>query len=146
MLREFRDFIARGNVMDMAVGIIVGAAFTAIVKSLVADIINPIIGLVTGGVDFSNLFIVLGEGEYDSLAQAREAGAAVLAYGAFLTQVINFLIIAFVVFLLVRTVNRIREAAERAQAQEEAAPEPEAPKGPSELEVLLEIRDALKSR
>ena len=104
MLKEFRDFIARGNVMDMAVGIIVGAAFTAIVSSLVADIINPIIGLFTGGVDFTNNYFVLSGNvpETASLAAAREAGASVFAFGAFFMAVINFLIIAWVVFLLVK--------------------------------------------
>ena len=143
MLNEFKDFIAKGNVMDMAVGIIVGAAFTAIVKSMVGDLINPIIGLFTGGVDFTNNFVVLS-GEVAagaSLEAAREAGAAVFAYGAFLMAVINFLIIAFVVFMLVRYVNKVKEAA---QKEEEAAPVEEAPKGPSELDVLLEIRDSLK--
>ncbi|SDE06771.1 large conductance mechanosensitive channel protein MscL [Ruegeria marina] len=142
MLKEFKAFIARGNVMDMAVGIIIGAAFTAIVKSLVDDLINPIIGLFTGGADFTNNFVVLGgDGTaYDSLAAAREAGASVFAYGAFFMAVINFLIIAWVVFLLVKVVNRVKEVAVR----EEAAPEHTAPAGPSELDVLLEIRDALK--
>lgn len=143
MLKEFKDFIAKGNVMDMAVGIIVGAAFTAIVKSMVGDLINPIIGLFTGGVDFTNNFVVLS-GEVAagaSLEAAREAGAAVFAYGAFLMAVINFLIIAFVVFMLVRYVNKVKDAA---QKEEEAAPVEEAPKGPSELDVLLEIRDSLK--
>ncbi len=142
MLKEFKAFIAKGNVMDMAVGIIIGAAFTAIVKSLVDDLINPIIGLFTGGVDFTNNFVVLGgDGTaYDSLAAAREAGASVFAYGAFFMAVINFLIIAWVVFLLVKAVNRAKDAA----IKEEAAAEPAAPAGPSELDVLLEIRDALK--
>ena len=143
MLKEFRDFIARGNVMDMAVGIIIGAAFTAIVKSLVSDLINPVIGLFTGGLDFTNLFLVLGAGEFATLAEAREAGASVFAYGAFLMAVLNFLIIAWVVFLLVRAVNRVKEAAARA---EEPEAEPEAPKGPSEVELLTEIRDALVTR
>lgn len=140
MLKEFRDFISRGNVMDMAVGIIVGAAFTAIVTSLVADLINPIIGLIVGGLDFSSMYFVLsghvppGAG----LADARKVGA-VLAYGSFISAVINFLIIAFVVFLLVKAVNMIKEAAVKKEA-----PKPEAPKGPSEIDVLLEIRDALK--
>ena len=138
MLKEFKDFIAKGNVMDMAVGIIIGAAFTAIVTSLVADLINPIIGLITGGIDFSNLFVNLGDGEFTSLAAARDAGAAVFAYGAFLTAVINFLIIAFVVFLLVKMVNRVKDAATK---KEEASA---APAGLSELDVLLQIRDALK--
>lgn len=137
MFKEFKDFIARGNVVDLAVGIIIGAAFTAIVNSLVADLVNPIIGMITGGIDFSNLFFNLGEGDYASLAAAKEAGAPVLAYGAFITAVINFLIIAWVVFLIVKGVNRLKDATAR---KEEAA----AAAGPSELDVLLEIRDALK--
>jgi large conductance mechanosensitive channel len=144
MLKEFRDFIARGNVMDMAVGIIVGAAFTAIVKSLVDDLIQPFIGLFTGGVDFSNLFYTMGSGDYATLEAAREAGAATFAYGAFIMAIINFLIIAFVVFMLVRTINKIKDAAERKEA--EAAPEPAADPGPSELDILIEIRDSLKAR
>ncbi|MBC7157702.1 MAG: large conductance mechanosensitive channel protein MscL [Rhodobacteraceae bacterium] len=141
MLNEFKTFIARGNVMDMAVGIIVGAAFTAVVNSLVGDLINPIIGLLTGGIDFSNLFVNLGAGEFASLAAAREAGAPVFAYGAFLTAVINFLIVAWVVFLLVRSVNRLRAA--NAKTQEAAPP---TPRGPTQEELLIEIRDALKAR
>lgn len=140
MLKEFRAFIAKGNVMDMAVGIIIGAAFTAIVKSMVDDLINPIISLFIGGIDFTNWFFVLGSGEYATLAEAREAGAATFAYGSFLMAIVNFLIIAWVVFLLVRYVNKVKALAEK----EEAAPAPEAPKGPSEIDVLLEIRDALK--
>jgi large conductance mechanosensitive channel len=128
MLTEFKDFSAKGNVMDMAVGIIIGAAFTAIVKSMVVDLINP--------------FVVLsGEGNFASLTEAREAGASVFAYGAFIMAVINFLIIAFIVFMLVRYVNQVKEAAAK---EEEAASAPEEPKGPTELEVLLEIRDSLK--
>ncbi len=141
MIQEFKDFIAKGNVMDMAVGIIIGAAFTAIVASLVGDLINPIIGLVSGGVDFTNNYAVLG-GEVPegaSLEAAREAGASVFAYGAFIMAVINFLIIAWVVFMLVKMVNRVKDAA----AKEEEVAE-EAPAGPSELDVLLEIRDAMK--
>lgn len=141
MIQEFKNFIAKGNVMDMAVGIIIGAAFTAIVTSLVSDLLNPIIGLVLGGIDFTNMYAVLSGDVPDgsSLDAAREAGAAVFAYGAFLTAVINFLIVAFVVFLLVKAVNRIKEASETPQE-----PAPAAPSGPSELDVLLEIRDALK--
>lgn len=142
MLKEFKDFIARGNVMDMAVGIIIGAAFTAIVKSMVDDLINPFIGLFLGGVDFTNLYVVLSGdvAEGASLEAAREAGAAIFAYGSFIMAVINFLIIAFVVFMLVRQVNAIKEATKK--QEEEAAPA--APAGPSELDVLLEIRDSLK--
>ncbi len=142
MIQEFKDFIAKGNVMDMAVGIIIGAAFTAIVTSLVGDIINPIIGLVSGGVDFTNNYAVLG-GEVPagaSLEAAREAGASVFAYGSFIMAVINFLIIAFVVFMLVKMVNRVKAAAEK---PDDVAPE--VATGPSELDVLLEIRDSLKA-
>lgn len=140
MIKEFKDFIAKGNVMDMAVGIIIGAAFTAIVKSMVDDLINPIVGLFLGGVDFTNLYAVLSGdvAEGASLEAAREAGASVFAYGSFIMAVINFLIIAFVVFMLVKSVNRAKEAAIK---EEEAAPE--APKGPTSEELLAEIRDAL---
>ena len=128
MLSEFKAFIAKGNVMDMAVGIIIGAAFTAIVTSLVNDLINPIISLFTGGIDFSSLGVKLGDGEE----------AAVFAYGNFIMALINFLIIAWVVFMLVKMVNRIKEAS----AEEEAA-EPEADPGPNEVDLLTEIRDHL---
>ncbi len=141
MIKEFKDFIAKGNVMDMAVGIIIGAAFTAIVTSLVSDLINPIIGVVTGGIDFSNLFVNLGAGDYASLAAARDAGAPVFAYGAFITAIINFLIIAFVVFLLVKMVNRVKDAAMK---KEEAVPG--APAGPTQEELLTQIRDELRAR
>ncbi|SFE76362.1 large conductance mechanosensitive channel [Sulfitobacter brevis] len=140
MLQEFKDFIAKGNVMDLAVGIIIGAAFTAIVNSLVSDLINPIIGLVLGGVDFTSMYVVLS-GDVPSgagLDAARESGAAIFAYGAFITACINFLIIAFVVFMLVKFVNRIKSAAER---PDDVAPEVHT--GPSQLDVLLQIRDQL---
>ncbi|MBD3624726.1 MAG: large conductance mechanosensitive channel protein MscL [Rhodobacteraceae bacterium] len=138
MLKEFKDFIARGNVMDMAVGIIVGAAFTAIVTSMVNDLIQPIIGLILGGVDFSNYFITLDGGEYATLAVAEEAGAATFNYGKFITALINFLIIAFVVFLLVKGVNRVKEATAREEESEELAPA-----GPTTEQLLAEIRDLL---
>ena len=143
MFKEFQAFIAKGNVMDMAVGIIIGAAFTAIVQSMVKDLLNPILGLITGGLDFSNNFFVLsGDASYDSLTAARDAGAAVFAYGAFFSAVINFLIIAFVVFLLVRFVNKAKD---RLLAEEAPDTPAEAkPAGPTEIDVLLEIRDALK--
>jgi len=143
MIKEFKDFIAKGNVMDMAVGIIIGAAFTAIVSSLVADLINPLIGLFTGGVDFTNNYAVLSGdvAEGASLEAAREAGASVFAYGAFIMAVINFLIIAFVVFLLVRSVNKVKAAAETPEE-----PAEEAPAGPTAEDLLAEIRDALKAR
>ncbi len=139
MIQEFRDFIAKGNVMDMAVGIIVGAAFTAIVTSLVGDIINPIIALFTGGIDFSGWFYSLDGEVYPSLTTAMTAGAPVFAIGKFIMAVINFLIVAFVVFMLVKMVNRIKSAAER---PDDVAPEVKT--GPSELDVLLEIRDSLR--
>ncbi len=135
MLKEFKAFIARGNVMDMAVGIIIGAAFTAIVGSLVSDLVNPIISLFLGGIDFSGLYVLLGSGDYGSIAQAEEAGAAVFAYGRFIMAVVNFLIIAFVVFMLVKAVNATKKKEE---------PAPAAPKGPTAEELLAEIRDALK--
>ncbi len=143
MLNEFKDFIAKGNVMDMAVGIIIGAAFTAIVASLVGDLINPIIGLFMGGVDFSNNYAVLSGdvAEGASLTAARETGASVFAYGSFIMAIINFLIIAWVVFMLVKTVNRVKEAAEK---DDEIAPE--VVTGPSEKDLLMEIRDALQTR
>lgn len=140
MIQEFKDFIAKGNVMDMAVGIIIGAAFTAIVTSLVGDIINPIIGLITGGTDFSSHYVVLKGNVPDgaTLQQARDAGAAVFAWGSFVSAIINFLIIAFVVFLLVKMVNRVKDAAVKKPAAVAA------PAGPTELEVLMQIRDQLK--
>ncbi|MBL3701102.1 large conductance mechanosensitive channel protein MscL [Sulfitobacter sp. BDSS02] len=143
MIQEFKDFIAKGNVMDMAVGIIIGAAFTAIVSSLVADIINPFIGLFTGGFDFTDKYIVLGGNvpEGASLAAARESGASIFAYGSFLMAVLNFLIIAWVVFLLVKMVNRVKSLAEK---PDEVAPEVHT--GPSEKDILIEIRDALQQR
>lgn len=115
MLNEFKDFIAKGNVMDMAVGIIIGAAFTAIVSSLVGDLINPIIGLFMGGIDFTNNYAVLSGdvAEGMSLEAARESGAAVFAYGSFIMAIINFLIIAFVVFMLVKQVNKVKDATKR---------------------------------
>lgn len=125
-LKEFRAFIARGNVIDLAVGIIIGAAFTAVVTSLVNDVIMPPIGEVLGGVDFSNLFINLSEGDYDSLAEAQAAGAATINYGAFINTIIYFLIVAFVIFLLVRQINQLQA---RFMA-EESTPEPETKKCP----------------
>ena len=143
MIREFRDFIAKGNVMDLAVGIIIGAAFTAIVNSLVGDIVNPVLGLLIGGVDFSNLYWVMS-GEVPAnagLQTARDSGAAVFAYGAFITAVIEFLIVAWVVFLLVKGVNRIKNSAVR-----KGEPVPSAPKGPTQEELHQQIRDLLAGR
>jgi large conductance mechanosensitive channel len=113
MLSEFKEFIAKGNVMDLAVGVIIGAAFQRIVDSLVTDVIMPVVGLAMGGTDFTNMFTVLRDGvkaagPYASLAEAKAAGATVIAYGAFVNQVIQFLILAWVVFLMVKAVNRMR--------------------------------------
>ena len=142
MFKEFRDFIARGNVMDMAVGIIVGAAFTGIVQSIVADLMNPIIAIFTGGIDFSGWFYALDGNDYASIDAAKEAGAPVFAIGRFVMAVINFLIIAFAVFMMVKGVNRIKEAAVQ---KEEEAPVPEKnPVTPPDIELLTEIRDLLK--
>jgi large conductance mechanosensitive channel len=113
MMSEFKEFIAKGNVMDLAVGVIIGAAFQKIVDSLVNDVIMPVVGLVTGGTDFVNMFTVLrdgakGAGPYASLADAKAAGATVIAYGAFVNQILQFLLLAWVVFLMVKAVNRMR--------------------------------------
>jgi large conductance mechanosensitive channel len=143
MFNEFKTFIARGNVLDLAVGIIIGAAFTAIVNSMVADLINPIIGLIIGGIDFSNMYVVLSGNppEGASLQAARDSGAAVFAYGSFMMAVLNFLIVAWVVFLLVKAVNRAQEAVVKKEAEA-----PAKPKGPTQEELLAEIRDVLKAR
>lgn len=136
MLKEFKEFALKGNMMDMAVGIIIGAAFGKIIASLVADVIMPVIGLFTGGFDVSQAYILLGEGSYESLAAAQEAGAAVLKYGAFVMSLFDFMIIAFVMFMMIKWMNSLRK---KEEAAEEAAPPP-----PSKDEVLLEeIRDLL---
>ncbi len=138
MLKEFGAFIKRGNVLDLAVAVIMGAAFGAIVKSLVDDVIMPPIGLLMGGLDFSNFFINLSGGHYATLAAAKEAGAATINYGLFLNTVINFLIVAFVVFLIVQQVNKLHKA--------EAATPPPPPAPTAEEKLLTEIRDLLKAR
>ncbi len=127
MLKEFKEFIARGNAMDMAVGIIIGAAFTAIVTSLVDDLVNPLIGIFVGGIDFSGISFGLGEAQF--------------MIGNFINAVIKFLIIAFVVFMLVRSVNKLAK-----MGKAEETPAPEEPKGPTQEELLTEIRDALRAR
>lgn len=124
MFEEFRKFIMRGNVIDLAVGIIIGGAFGTIVSSLVNDIIMPPIGMILGGVDFSNLFINLSGGEYESLLLAQEAGAATINYGLFINNLINFVIIAIAVFLLVRAVNRMQEMGRKKPASPAAPAEP----------------------
>lgn len=135
MLQEFKDFAVKGNVVDMGVGIVIGAAFTSIVTSFVSDIINPIIGVITGGVDFSNLFINLGGGDFDSLAAAQEAGAPTINYGLFINAIISFLIVAWILFLVIKAVNELKKKEEEAPA---APPEPSA-----EEKLLTEIRDLL---
>lgn len=137
MLKEFREFIERGNVIEFAVAFILGLALNAIVKSLVNDMIMPVVGLITGGADFTNRFIVLGSGSFDTLAAAQEAGVATLNYGVFINTVIEFIIIAFVLFMMVRTYNRFR------RKQEEAPAEPPAP--PRQEVLLEEIRGGLRS-
>lgn len=139
MLKEFKEFIARGNVMDMAVGIIMGAAFTAIVNSMVGDLIMPVIGVATSGVDFADKFVALNGMEYASLAAAQEAGAPVVTYGLFINAVINFVIVAFVIFMLVKGVNKLKRAAEDPKQKD-------APPPPKEVVLLTEIRDLLKKK
>lgn len=136
MIKEFRQFIMRGNVIDLAVGVIIGAAFGAIVSSLVNDIILPPIGYILGGVDFSNLFISLNGQAYASLAAAQEAGAATINYGLFINALIKFLIVALAVFLLVKAVNTMMD---RFKKEEKAA----APAGPTTDERLIETLDKL---
>jgi large conductance mechanosensitive channel len=137
MLKEFKDFAMRGNVVDMAVGIIIGASFGTIVKSMVDDIIMPPVGLLLGGIDFTNIFLTLKGESFPSLEQARAAGAVTLNVGVFLNSVITFAIVAFCVFVLIKAMNRLK-------AQSDAAPADEKPAPPPRSEVLLEeIRDAL---
>jgi large conductance mechanosensitive channel len=141
VLKEFREFISRGNVLDLAVAVIIGAAFGAITTSLVNQVIMPVIGLVLGGVDFSNLGIILkGAGTYASVKDAVAAGAPVIQYGAFLNTVINFLIIAFVLFMVIRSFNELKRRSEkRAEPSEPVEPPPP----PAEERLLTEIRDLL---
>ena len=138
MWREFRDFAMRGNVIDLAVGIIIGAAFTTIVNSLVNDIIMPPIGLVLGGVDFSNLFLTLKGNSTPTIEAAKAAGAVTINYGLFINAVIRFVIVAFAIFILVKQINRLARHEE---------PAPATPPEPPRQEVLLaEIRDLLKAK
>jgi large conductance mechanosensitive channel len=139
-LREFKAFIMRGNVIDLAVGIVIGAAFTAIVSSLVEDLINPIVGLLIGGIDFSNLFVVLTGDRKPSLDATREGGAAVLAIGSFINAIIKFLIVAMAIFWMLKVLARMKDSMDAAK---QATP----PAGPTPTEALLaEIRDELKAR
>jgi large conductance mechanosensitive channel len=140
MLKEFRAFIAKGNVLDLAVAVIIGAAFAKIVASLTDDIIMPIIGKIFGGLDFSSYFILLGpvpagyHGSMTDYAGLKKAGAPVLGWGAFATQIVSFLILAFIIFLMIKAANRAMRKG------------PDAPAGPTEVELLTEIRDELKKR
>ena len=141
MVSEFKEFIARGNVMDLAVGVIIGGAFSAIVTSLVNDIIMPIISLVTGGIDFTNWFISLDGTKYQTLAEAQAAGASVLAYGSFIQAVIYFIILAFVIFMLVKGVNKLTKKNKKEEEKEEVAPSKSA-----EEELLEKILIELKKK
>jgi large conductance mechanosensitive channel len=139
MLKEFKEFIARGNVIDLAVGIIMGTAFTAVVNSVVGDLVMPVIGRVMSGIDFSDLFYALDGNHYNTLKAAKDAGAPVLGYGQFINIVLNFIIVSFVVFILVKNVNRLKK-----QVEKEPATAPVAP--PQDIVLLTEIRDLLKNR
>ena len=140
MLREFREFIAKGNVLDLAVAVIIGAAFAKIVTSLTDDIIMPIIGKIFGGLDFSSYFILLGpipadyHGSMSDYAALKKAGAPVLGWGAFVTNVVSFIILAIIIFLMIKAANRTMRKG------------PDAPGGPTEVELLTEIRDELRTR
>ena len=137
-IKEFKEFAMKGNVMDMAVGVIIGGAFGKIVTSLVNDVIMPVVSLATGGIDFTNLFVNLSDDvKYKTLAEAQEAGASVLAYGAFIQNIIDFIIIAFCIFMMIKAMNKMKKKEE---------PAPEAPKGPTQEELLAEIRDLLKNK
>ena len=136
MLKEFKEFVMRGNVVDLAVGIIIGAAFTTIVNSLVNDIIMPPLGLLLGGIDFTDFFVTLKGGSYPTLAAAKQASAVTINYGTFINAILRFVIVAFAIFILVKQVNRLARP-----------PAPAAPPSPPREEVLLtEIRDILKER
>ncbi len=140
MVQEFKTFIARGNVLELAVGVIIGAAFGRIVTSLTDSVIMPVVGWLFGGMDFSNYFVRLGAipanyaGEPNNYAQLKEAGVPMIGYGDFITQLVNFAILAWIIFLIVKAVNKA------------APPRAEAPMGPSEVELLAEIRDELRKR
>lgn len=132
MWKEFKEFIMTGNVIDFAVAVILAGAVGLVVNGFVSDIVMPVVGYFTSGMSFENMFITLGDGQYDTLAAANEAGAAVIAYGKWINSIINLLIVGFVLFMIVKSYNRVR-------TKEEAAPA-----GPSEIDLLTEIRDALK--
>ena len=141
MMQEFREFAIKGNVMDLAVGVIIGGAFGKIVDSVVNDLIMPVVGLIFGKLDFSNLFVILGtvpDGIPRTLDALRKAGVPVFAYGNFITVAVNFLILAFIIFIMVKQINRLKREAP-------AAPE-EAPATPEDIQLLREIRDSLNRK
>ena len=138
-IKEFKEFALKGNVMDMAVGVIIGGAFGKIISSLVDDILMPLIGTMTGGVSFVDLFINLGDGEFKTLAEAKEAGAAVFAYGQFIQNIIDFIIVALCIFFMIKAMNKLNR-------KKEVPEEPAAPAGPTQEELLTEIRDLLKTK
>lgn len=141
MIQEFKEFAVKGNVVDLAVGVIIGGAFGKIVGSMVDDVIMPIVGSVVGKLDFSNLFVVLGkvpDGTVMTLAELKKAGVPVLAYGSFITVAVNFMILAFIIFLMVKQINRLKR-------EEPAAPEAPAPT-PEDIVLLREIRDSLSKK
>jgi large conductance mechanosensitive channel len=139
-IKEFKEFAMKGNVMDMAVGVIIGGAFGKIVTSLVNDILMPVISLATGGMDFTNLFVNLSDDvKYKTLAEAQEAGASVFAYGSFIQNIIDFIIIAFCIFLMIKGMNKLNRKKEEPE-------QPAAPAGPTQEELLAEIRDLLKTK
>jgi len=143
LLKEFRDFAVKGNVVDLAVGVIIGAAFSKIVDSLVADVVMPLVGRIIGSLDFSNLFIVLGTvpaGVAPNLADLKKAGVPVLAYGNFITIVVNFVLLAFIIFVMVRAINRLRQQ----QEDEKKAGIAPAAEPPEDVRLLREIRDELR--
>lgn len=148
MLKEFRAFIARGNVLDLAVAVIIGAAFSRIVTSLTDDVLMPVIGKLFGGLDFSSYFVRMGPipasyaGSLTDYAALKKAGVPLLGYGAFVTQAVNFVIVAFIIFLLVRTVNRATALFEHEKAKAAAEPKAE----PTDIALLREIRDELRAR
>lgn len=141
MLKEFREFIAKGNVMDLAVGVIIGGAFALIVKSLTDDVIMPIVGAIFGGLDFSNYFIGLSDSVTATTLEAAREQGAVLAYGSFITVLLNFLILAWIIFLMVKAVNNIRRSMEQEEVEDAAPPAP-----PADVKLLTEIRDLLAKK
>ncbi len=139
MIQEFKEFAVKGNAMDLAVGVIIGGAFGKIVDSIVGDLIMPLVSRVVGKLDFSNLFVVLGDNPNNltALAELKKAGIPVFAYGSFLTILVNFIILAFIIFMMIKQMNRLRPT-------EAPAPAPEAPATPEDVLLLREIRDSLK--